>query len=421
MSLAFKYTLSSIILIFGFSSVFTLVSVEQESEAMESMLIKEAVSYCNMLEKSVAENFAALRLDRVKETTFFLKQNPSIEYAYVIDIDGLVVSDGTSENKFKYQRLEDPFHKKAINSDSILVQQNKDFIDVSRPIEFGSEKIGYLRIGFSKAELVKTQNHFNDTALILAVIFTFAGSLLTFLVIRRISEPLSKLTDLTISISKGDFEEKLIVKTNDEISTLADSFNLMTEKLSEMRYSLLKAKEEAEKSNELKSEFLAQISHEIRTPINTLLNYASLIEEEIREEANENNDSFEYIDIMKNAGKRITRTIDLILNMSELQKGNYSLEITEFDIYLDLMLNLFYEFKESAKKKNLNFTIINNLTKSAVKADHYSTTQIFQNLIDNAIKYTSTGFVKLELDNSGNNIIVSIIDSGEGISEEFQK
>ncbi len=94
---------------------------------------------------------------------------------------------------------------------------------------------------------------------------------------------------------------------------------------------LLKAKIMAEESDKLKSNFLAQMSHEIRSPINSILSFSSLLKNKLVKILMKNlKHSFE---IISSAGKRITRTIDLILNMSEIQTGTYEYLAKEVDIY----------------------------------------------------------------------------------------
>lgn len=113
---------------------------------------------------------------------------------------------------------------------------------------------------------------------------------------------------------------------------------------------LVSAKEEAEKANRLKSEFLAQMSHEIRSPINAVLNSVFLIEEDLNPDAN--NDIKEFFPIIHSAGSRIIRTIDSILNMSELQTGTYEPEFKELHFENDIYKDLKYEFSPSQKKRD---------------------------------------------------------------------
>lgn len=181
---------------------------------------------------------------------------------------------------------------------------------------------------------------------------------------------------------------------------------------------LIKAKEEAEKGERLKSEFLAQMSHEIRSPLNVLLNYAQLFREMIGEELGE--EVKEELDGMERAGNRIIRTIDLILNLSELQAGSYDYRPKEVDVYSDILTNLYTEYKKTAKRKRLRLNINNETTNTKIICDEYSITQVFANLIDNAIKYTPKGNIDVSIKrNERDKLIVKVSDTGIGISEEY--
>ncbi len=181
---------------------------------------------------------------------------------------------------------------------------------------------------------------------------------------------------------------------------------------------LVAAKVKAEKSDKLKSEFLAQISHEIRTPINTILSFSSLIREEFSEELDSDMEqSFYY---MKNAGKRIIRTIDLLLNMSEIQTGTYEYKKESFDVYNNVVLNIVNEYSILAKEKNLSLNINNNTDHHDIEADLYTVTQMLGNLIDNAIKYTESGSVTVNLNrDKRKQYIIEVRDTGIGISKEY--
>ncbi|RJP72048.1 MAG: sensor histidine kinase, partial [Ignavibacteriales bacterium] len=178
------------------------------------------------------------------------------------------------------------------------------------------------------------------------------------------------------------------------------------------------AKEKAEKSDRLKSEFLAQMSHEIRTPINTILSFNSLLREELEDKVSEDlRTSFRTIE---NGGRRLIRTIDLILNMSQLQTGSYDLNIREFDILNDILENIYLEFKNFADNKNLKLDLICKTNLTRIDGDYFTIVQIFSNLIDNAIKYTNEGSVEIIIYlNSASELCIDVKDTGIGISEEF--
>ena len=182
---------------------------------------------------------------------------------------------------------------------------------------------------------------------------------------------------------------------------------------------LLVAKEKAEMSDRFKSEFLAQMSHEIRSPINVILSFTSLLKDELKDKIDaELAGSFESID---NGGRRIIRTIDMILNMSEIQTGIVEIRPVKLNLYTDILQNLVLEYKSSAKSKGLGLTLRNEVTdRPVIHADEYSVTQIFSNLIDNAIKYTRKGGIEVSIfKNGGDKLSVKVSDTGIGISEEY--
>lgn len=181
---------------------------------------------------------------------------------------------------------------------------------------------------------------------------------------------------------------------------------------------LINAKEKAEKSDRMKTEFLAQISHEIRTPVNTILTYSAFLKEEL--DLRDDDELRKNFKIIEKAGKRLFRTVDLIVNMSELQTGTYELFPKELDLYDDLLLNLFVEFRKYASDKGVEMQFVNYTSDSKIIADEYSISQVFRSLIDNAVKYTDHGRIRILLErDEEDRIIVSVEDTGIGISEEY--
>ena len=191
-------------------------------------------------------------------------------------------------------------------------------------------------------------------------------------------------------------------------------------KRTEAEFELIDAKNKAELANRIKSEFLAQMSHEIRTPINAMLSFASLIREEVKEKVDD--EVKEHFDILDNAGKRMARTVDLLLNMSELQSGSYKTKIEKTDLYKDVVENIYIEFAQKALVKNIDFNI-NRLTANLeLEVDINATRQTITSLVDNAIKYTKSGKVEIRMSrNKEDRLTVEVIDTGIGISDEYKK
>jgi len=181
---------------------------------------------------------------------------------------------------------------------------------------------------------------------------------------------------------------------------------------------LIVAKERAEQSDKLKSEFLSQMSHEIRTPLNVILSFTSMMKDELQDKVEE--DLAKGFDVIDEEGKRIMRTIELIINMSQVQTGSYTYSPQQLDLYKKIINRYYENYVGIANQKKLKFDVINNADPAIIFADEYSVNQIFYHLIDNAVKYTSKGKVEISINkDSRGNIYVDVADTGIGISPEY--
>jgi len=210
------------------------------------------------------------------------------------------------------------------------------------------------------------------------------------------------------------------IKINDESD---EQFNTLLQVLDitqikkvqvELEYALDRAKE----ADRLKSAFLAQMSHEIRTPLNVILPSIPLIADEIGKKDTELVSILQAVD---NAGKRLHRTIDMILSMSAVQSGNYKAKFEKINLADDLK-NLTQEFTTICREKGLNIFFSNNSSSSELSGDRYTIGQVFQNLIGNAVKYTHHGNISITVDDyEDNRLIVKVQDTGIGMSEKYIK
>jgi signal transduction histidine kinase len=178
------------------------------------------------------------------------------------------------------------------------------------------------------------------------------------------------------------------------------------------------ALDEAEKANNVKSEFLAQMSHEIRTPITVILSYIGLLKSDVLNELP--NDMKELFPSMERAGRRIIRTIDLLLNVAELNAGSYICSFNKIDLYERVLESIYMEYKKDADAKGIYFNLKKECSNCSIKADEHTVAEIFRNLIDNAIKYTSIGGVEVLIKQTDDkHLNVEISDTGIGISKTY--
>ena len=182
---------------------------------------------------------------------------------------------------------------------------------------------------------------------------------------------------------------------------------------------LIEAKVKAESSNKLKDAFIANMSHEIRTPLNGIIGLTSIIKETFAEHLEEKDE--ELFEGVHHSSNRIIRTIDMILNYSRLQTGQFPYTPKEIDLST-ICTELIHQYKNIANKEGIDISFENKDGDVKLFADEYSITNSISNLIDNAIKYNNKGYVKLILYKGNNDeILLKIVDSGIGMEKEYIK
>ena len=171
-------------------------------------------------------------------------------------------------------------------------------------------------------------------------------------------------------------------------------------------------------ADELKDDFLSIASHQMRTPISTILGYASILNS--GDAGKLNSDQKKFTKVMETSTKRLSYLINDFLTVSRLKSGKFSVELGESDIK-NVMADEVDNLKEQFKAKNikLKVNIDNNLKK--MKIDEQKIRQVMMNLIDNAMHYTKPeGQVEVTLKKEGNNAVFEVKDTGIGVPKEDQ-
>jgi len=178
---------------------------------------------------------------------------------------------------------------------------------------------------------------------------------------------------------------------------------------------LMLAKDEAERANRAKSEFLSRMSHELRTPMNAILGFSQLLDMDDKEPLSEIHKM--WVSEILMAGKHLLELIDEVLDISRIEAGKLLLDVSEFEVgqIIDETLSLLSKQAQDAEVK-IELDLAEGLS---VCSDSTRLKQILVNLVSNAIKYNYPGGkVHIVARPENNNVYLSVEDTGEGISEE---
>ena len=208
-----------------------------------------------------------------------------------------------------------------------------------------------------------------------------------------------------------------LINSKGDISFLIAIKEDITEK-KKMFEELVEAKEHAEESDKLKTAFLNNISHEIRTPFNGILGFLSLIQNEDLSDA----EKYEYINIINQSADRLMNTINDIVEIAQIQAGQIKLTLTETNIS-NLANDLFEQYKSDAEIKGVRFILNNKLsiTDCWLNTDSIKLNTMLVYLIKNAIKFTTSGVINFTILKNTDCMVFSIKDTGIGIPESKQK
>ena len=201
-------------------------------------------------------------------------------------------------------------------------------------------------------------------------------------------------------------------------SAIAINNALMMQRQIELNEELTAAKQEAQRFAMLRAHFLTQMSHEIRTPLNIISGGIEYLK--LNNELSQSDAISETFNMIESGSKRITRTIDSIVEMSEIKSGNYEIKFEPVDLENDILKPVIGNYEAIALEKGLELIFRKTTGLNSVSKDKFMLFQIFTEIIDNAIKFTDRGAVAVTQGaNAEGKLSVSVKDTGIGISKEF--
>jgi signal transduction histidine kinase len=253
---------------------------------------------------------------------------------------------------------------------------------------------------------------FQDTASVQALIkhlnehFLLAGFIsicLTFIIIfflsRALTKPLIEMKDATSRISNGDFSVSLPKKGNDELGDLSDSINSLAKELNYM--------------TQERNDFLASISHELKTPLTYIKGYTDIIQKrDLPREEQEN-----YLNIILEETTRLSDLIKELFELAKIDKNTFVIQMKRINLREFLSkINSKLSPAFSEKHMTLDISCPDELY---LMADPVRLEQIFLNLLDNAMKYSHEGAkTDIKVVRNSDYLHITITDNGKGIPEK---
>ena len=175
---------------------------------------------------------------------------------------------------------------------------------------------------------------------------------------------------------------------------------------------ILRDVSELKKLEKIKKDFVVNASHELRTPLTAIKGYLETLEDLVGEEGKH------YLQVVLNNTERLTNIVNDLLLLSESEEKGLKITLDKIPVG-QMLLEIVSMFKTKAEKKGLKIVFENNAKECFVEGDRFKLEQVFINLIDNAVKYTDSGEVKVSLSENENGVEVKVSDTGIGIPEKY--
>lgn len=217
------------------------------------------------------------------------------------------------------------------------------------------------------------------------------------------------MTEVVKSFEQGETDERVAVTSNDEIGQLGASFN-------EMADTVVESIEDLRRTDRLRRDLIANVSHDLRSPLATIQGYLETIM--IKDETLSDEERQEYMEIVLKNTRSLNSLVGELFELSKLDAQQVEPKFESISI-ADLVQDLAMQFRPVAEKAGVTFEVEMPDPVGLVKADIALVERAISNLIDNAIRYTPEGGkVKIVTSDDGAAVTVEVVDTGIGIPDE---
>lgn len=284
------------------------------------------------------------------------------------------------------------------------------------------QHLGYVRVLISKSALQAMFQKMVTGITMIALLMLFFMLILQRRIINYMTKPLYKLIDSMHAVRQQSDWQPLIASGAPEWKHIVKAYNEMMQSVREHEQLIEQKRDEAVEASRLKSEFAANISHELRTPMNGILGMMELLSTMPLDTRQK-----DYVELAKSSGEQLHLLINDILDFSKLDAGY--MDVDEIDFNLPKMVEeLVTMHAHSQQSKHLQLSSVYDPNiPLLVSADMTRLRQLLNNLIGNAVKFTAQGSVKVELkllekiSENTLNIHLMVSDTGIGIAEKDHK
>jgi two-component system, sensor histidine kinase len=290
---------------------------------------------------------------------------------------------------------------------------------VQAPILMFGQRLGTLYLGMDLSHILAARQALLTQGALIAVGELLLSALLLMVLGLWLTRHLVDLTRASREVTAGNLSPAPVNEGDDELGQLGAAFNAMSRTIKQRVLDLVHAKDQAEQSNRAKSEFLATMSHEIRTPMNGIMGMTDLaLDSELTQEQRE------MLLVVKTSADALLNIINEILDFSKIEAGKVELESIEFDLE-QLLRHCLAPLRVRAQAKGLDIACIAPASlDSHLVGDPNRLRQVLNNLVGNAIKFTSQGEITVgweHLPQQPDAFRFWVSDTGIGIPADKQR